>query len=403
MNGSTDNTTKSDKKDDGFQAIRQGVLRYFSSMRRAEGRRCSKIKDRAGGRSPTRDVGEGGPQMGYRLRRITSRWTATLTPSLPIHQQDGLQTEGLLRLSDGTAWQLSIDEEPATIYQVLSEDGQTAGYYWSLAGDILQKAGFDIHRGDDNEWPTTGICERCKSRFPVNELFSNLGISAVGYSRKRKEGQNPVDYACRGCLFGSEREIDRGMDQPEYKKREKIKTTSTSHPRPSQHEQDTLHTSAGNPFGYNEDAGTGGLFRRVGGQHVRLGGVRRVGISTTQPEVFESVPGRIEDEHPSEVRTEEKEAEHPSNHDNEFHDRRELLESQPYGSNDFYESGHVDSNSEATASGTTLSCSEELGSSDSDDELINRVEQLTSNIPDDWIHNFDDSYQPEFDWEWPRI
>jgi len=401
MNGSTRKTREDDKKeDDGFQALREGILRNFSAMRRAEGRRRETIRRRAGGRSPTRSLGEGPPQMGYRVRRATSGWTATLTPCLPIREQDELQEDGLLRLPDGTAWKLSIDEEPSTVYQILSEDGQHAGYYWNLAGDILEKAGFDLGSRNNNEWPITAICQRCQSRVPLNELFTNTGIRAVGASRKRKEREDPVDIACRRCLFGSERNDDRGVDQPKYPEGTPSEAVAISHPRPSQSQQNTLCTSTGGAFGYNEDAGTGGLFRRVGGQHVRLGGVRRVGIHPTQPQIPEPILGWIEDEHPHQGLAEEKEAEHPSDHDNEFQSGRELLESQPYGSNYFYEPSSMGRITEANPCTTTLSCPEALGDNDTDDELEYTLNTIFAADGYDYIHPTDSSSQP-FEFEWP--
>lgn len=290
MDGSTNNNSRDSKKENDeeekLQDIRKRLLFNISAMSRAQRRRRAAASKRV--QRPNR--------VGYHLSGAASGWGEAPSHRFYPSGEDGHYEPQKVRLSDGSTWKLSRDEEPSAFDRLLQEERQRPSDYWDLAGDILQKGGFDLDRRHDYEWRPTAICQCCQQRVFYDELAEALEVPTVGEKRKREDYEVAMEGSCRACRSRSLGVTNNSVDQEEYQSTPTVQTSTACDRGPSRPQQEFLGSGVGSLSEYNDDADPGGLLRRLGGLGIRPGSVRRVDIRTAQSSIPEFLPGWIEDE-----------------------------------------------------------------------------------------------------------
>lgn len=297
-------------------ASSQRLLSHFSAMR----------SDQAG--SESTNSGQVSRAITVELGRPgeAPRWTSTLAHPRLLQRKATLPESGLLRLHRRPTWQLSDHEKRSLRDKVLQKGGQRCLSYWDLAGEMLEGASQRLNSYyADRRQDFPGCGGKIPGQFD-DEYEEDHGVCIVGSKRKTEEDTGTMGGAPLFKRRHLSTSADSGMDQLEYQEAPHFQATTIGDSSTPSSQQNFYGYHALPHVEYPVHAHDGGFLQRLGGEHLRSGGVRRVACGATQFPVHESILGRPAYEHSDEGGTELQDTEFAGPHPDQLHATREFPE-----------------------------------------------------------------------------
>lgn len=302
----------------------QRLLSNFSAMRSDQARSQQKDSGQVP-RAITVELGRPGE---------APRWTSTLAHPRLLQREETLQKGGLLRLHRRPTWQLSDHEKRSLRDKVLQKGGQRCLSYWDLAGEMLEgtRQRLDSYYADRRQ-DFPGCGGKIPGEFD-DEYEEDHGVCIVGSKRKTEEDARTLGGAPLLKRRHISTSADSGMDQLEYTSTARVQTAADGDTGSQESQQDFFGYHALPDVEYPVHAHDGGFLQRLGGEHLRSGGVRRVACGAAQLAVHEPVSGWPTDEYQDERGTELQDGEPPGPHPHQLLAAREFSEEGGSGDGD---------------------------------------------------------------------